>query len=112
MASVIKFVHSPSFGDVIKQIILNDFWRTRLSMIRLLSHPLIPLSFQQLVSLSQSSRGSPVELTDWRAGGGDGRGAKLYDGEKAWPSMNHLILSGIKLILVGALSIFSKKSRN
>ncbi len=26
-------------------------------------------------------------------GGGDGGGAKSYDGEKAWPSINHSILS-------------------
>jgi hypothetical protein len=31
---------------------------------------------------------SPVELTDGRVGGG----AKLYDGEKAWSSINHSIL--------------------
>jgi hypothetical protein len=32
----------------------------------------------------------------WRGGGGagDGRGAKSYDREKAWPSINHSILPG------------------
>ncbi len=33
----------------------------------------------------------PVELTDGREGG---RGAKSYEHEKAWPSINHLILFG------------------
>ncbi len=46
---------------------------------------------QQLVSPFQSSQ-SPVELTDGRGGGG-GRGAKSNDIEKAWPSINHSILS-------------------
>jgi hypothetical protein len=46
-------------------------------------------SSQQVVSLSQSSCVSPVELTDGRGGGG----AKSYDRE-TWPSMNHSILSG------------------
>ncbi len=33
------------------------------------------------------------EVGDW--GGGGGRGAKSYDGEKAWSSINHSILSGL-----------------
>jgi hypothetical protein len=35
---------------------------------------------------------SPVELTDGRGGRGWGRN-KIYNCEKAWPSMNHSILS-------------------
>ncbi len=35
---------------------------------------------------------SPVELTDVTGGEGGGRGAKPYDSEKAWSSLNHLIL--------------------
>ncbi len=49
-----------------RQRVLNDLKRTRLSrrlMIWLLSHPL-PLSRQQVVSLSPSSCVSPVELTE------------------------------------------------
>jgi hypothetical protein len=42
------------------------------------------------VSLYQSSCVSPVELTDGRGGG-----AKSYDGEKAWSSINHPILSDV-----------------
>jgi hypothetical protein len=34
----------------------------------------------------------PVKLTDGE-GGEDGRGAKSYDREKAWPSRNHSLLS-------------------
>jgi hypothetical protein len=37
---------------------------------------------------------SPVELTDARGEGGrGGRGAKSYNREKAWPSVNNSILS-------------------
>ncbi len=39
--------------------------------------------WRQVVSLSQSSSVSPVELTDGRGGRG-GRGAKSYDRKKAW----------------------------
>jgi hypothetical protein len=35
------------------------------------------------------------QLADRRWGrGGDGEGAKAYDGEKAWSSINNSILSG------------------
>ncbi len=56
-------------------------------------HP-VPLFHQQVVSLSQSSCVSPVELTDGRGRGMVGGWAKSYDGEKAWSSINQLILSG------------------
>ncbi len=49
------------------QRVLNDLWRTRLvceHMILLLTYPLSPLSSDQVVTLSQSSCVSPVELTD------------------------------------------------
>jgi hypothetical protein len=62
-------------------------------MIRLLAHPR-PTSCQQLVSLSQSYCVLPVELADGREGGG--RGAKLNDRDKAFPSINHSILSGLE----------------
>jgi hypothetical protein len=38
-------------------------------------------------------------------GGGDGRGAKSYDSEKAWPSVNHSILSGGGEILVADITV-------
>ncbi len=57
-------------------------------MTRLLSHPLP--SRQQVVSLSQSSCESLVELTDEGGGGG---GTKSNDREKGWPAINHLIFS-------------------
>ncbi len=52
-----------------------------------------PLSRQPVVSLSQSSCVTPIELTDGRGGRG-GRGAKSYDREKAWPSINQYSLGG------------------
>ncbi len=60
--------------------------------------PSVPLR-QQIVSPSQSSSVSLVEFTDGR-----GRGrvrAKLCDGEKAWSSKNHLIISACKPWLCG-----------
>jgi hypothetical protein len=63
-----------------------------------LSYDLAPpptLSCKQVVSFSQSSCVSPVELTDGRGGGEEsGGGAKTYVGEKAWSSINPSILSG------------------
>ncbi len=59
--------------------------------------PSSPLSRQQVVSLSRSSSVSSGKLTDERGVGG-GRGAKLYDSENAWSSINHLKLS-VKLIV-------------
>jgi hypothetical protein len=75
----------------IVQRILNDFQRTRLSRCRMiwLLHHALPPSCQPVVSLSQSSFVSPVELTDGR-GGRWGGGAKTYNREKAWSSMNTL----------------------
>ncbi len=58
-----------------EQRALNDILRTKLSrhrVIWLLPHPLPSLSRQQVVSLSQSSCVSPVELFDGREGGGLG----------------------------------------
>jgi hypothetical protein len=46
--------------------------------------PLSPCC-EHVVSLSQSSCESPVELTDERGGGGSGGGAKPYDHEKGVP---------------------------
>ncbi len=57
-------------------------------MIWLLPHH---LSRQLVVSLSQSPCVSLVELTN---GTGNGGGAQSYDGEKAWSSINHSLLSG------------------
>ncbi len=52
-----------------------------------------PLLSSRQVFLSQSSCVSPVEPSDGRGGGGDVGGAKSYDGEKAWSSINHSVLS-------------------
>ncbi len=64
-------------------------------MIRLLAYPLFSsVSRLQLVSLSQSYCVLPAELTEGREVG-SGRGAKTYDREKAWFSINHSILSAL-----------------
>jgi hypothetical protein len=65
--------------------------RARLSCGRMILL-LAPLSRPQVVSLSQSSCVSPVDLL---TGGGEwgGRGAESYDRERVWPSVNHFILS-------------------
>jgi hypothetical protein len=79
-----------------KQRVFNDLLRTRLScrrMIWLLAHLPAPISRLQVVSLSQSSYVSPVELTNGRGGRSEG-GAKSYDHEKAWSSIYYPILSG------------------
>ncbi len=58
--------------------------------------PTSPLYRQQIVSLSQSSCVSPIQLTDGKGGGGGRRGAEPYDRKKAWSSINCSILSGEK----------------
>jgi hypothetical protein len=65
-----------------------DSKNTSSRMIWLLPHLLLTLSCQQVVYLSHSSCESPVELTDE---GGVGGGAKSYDCETAWYSINHSI---------------------
>jgi len=67
-------------------------------MIWLLPHPL-PLSRQQVVSLSQSSLVSAVELTYVRRGEGLWQEPKSYDGDKAGSSINHSVLSGRNALL-------------
>ncbi len=44
---------------------------------------------------------SPVELTDGEWYGGGGEGAKSYDGEKAWSSRNHSILTAYNHAVCG-----------
>jgi hypothetical protein len=56
-----------------------------------------PLARQQVVFLSQSFCGSPVELTDGREGVSGG-GVETYDGEKTWSSINHSILKTYPLV--------------
>ncbi len=54
-----------------------------------------PLSPQQVVSLSLSTRASHVELTDGRR---KWLGAKSYGREKAWPCIYQVILSGSEIV--------------
>jgi hypothetical protein len=62
--------------------------------------PVHSLSRQQVVSFSQSScvvcRQST--LLTGEVGGGGGRGAKSDDRKKAWPSINHSVLSDLQYI--------------
>jgi hypothetical protein len=70
-----------------------NFFRGRI--IWLLSHyPLPPLLSATCLSFSVCV--SPIKLTDgkWWEGVGLGAKSKSYDGKKAWPSLNHSILSG------------------
>jgi hypothetical protein len=62
-------------------------------MMWLLPHPL-PLSRQQVVSLSPSYCVSLVEFTDGRMGGGKGGDGKTYDSKKGWSFTYHSIFSG------------------
>ncbi len=66
------------------QRVLKNLQRSRLCMIRLLAHPLPPSPISNLslfLSLPVCRRSSDRER-------GGGRGAKSYDSEKAWPSVN------------------------
>ncbi len=75
------------------QRVLNDLQRSRLSCGRIISAPVTspsPLSSQQVVSLTQSSCVSPVELTDGRKGLRGWARSKIIRP----PSINHSILSG------------------
>ncbi len=60
------------------------------------SAPRPPPPLQQIVSLSQSSCVSPVQLTEGRVGGGGGRGAESYERKEAWVFINRSILSGVE----------------
>jgi hypothetical protein len=75
--------------------------------------PITPFLFsrEQLVSLSQSSCVLLVELTDGCGGGArGGGGAKWYGRKKAWPSINHSILSGLHYCLPPLKIFFFKAS--
>ncbi len=63
--------------------------------------PPLPHSFEQVVSLSQSSG-----RVYWRKRGGGG--AKSYCGEKAWSSINHSILSDLKVYYLWSQRVYSR----
>jgi hypothetical protein len=59
--------------------------------------PLRPPPLPAVNKLPQSSCVPPVELTDERGvGWRGGRGAKTYDRQKTWSSINHSIISGVQ----------------
>jgi hypothetical protein len=62
-------------------------------MVWLLPPPSTPSPISKLSLLSSCV--SPFELTN--GGEGDGEGAKSYDGETAWNSINYSILSDIRI---------------
>jgi hypothetical protein len=59
-----------------------------------LTYDLAPLPPTPLVSSTGDAQGNLERLLADRRGGGDGGGAKSYDGEIAWSSKNHSILCG------------------
>ncbi len=63
-------------------------------IIRLLAHPLLPSLVSKLSLFLSLPVCRQVEIADWGRGGG-GRGAQFYDREKAWPSINHSMLSDV-----------------
>jgi hypothetical protein len=62
-------------------------------MICLLPHPIPPLTSASCLSFLVFLCVAAVELTVGSGGAGVGGGAKSHDGEKAWSSTNHSILS-------------------
>jgi hypothetical protein len=85
------------------QRVLNDLWRIRLSrrrlnwfLLHLLPTPLPVCKFDRRHTERLSKRYN--SLTGAWGGGGNERGAKSYDGEKAWFSINHSIRSGYNCI--------------
>ncbi len=77
-----------SWTECIEWLIKNQAWFGSSPTPFLLPSP---LPREQVVSLSPASCVLPVKL---RTGWGDG--AKSYDGEKAWSSINHSVLSDHK----------------
>jgi hypothetical protein len=68
--------------------------------------PHLPLSENCLSSRSQSSCVLPDQLTDWREGGGGGRGAESYDRKKAWASINCSILFDLDNVFFATSAYF------
>jgi hypothetical protein len=65
-------------------------------MIWLLPHPLL---FSLVSKIDQRQTGR-LKRENGRKGGGDGGGAKPYDGVEAWSSVNHSIISDTKDLLI------------
>ncbi len=82
----------------VEQRVLNGLYMAFLRLYNSTPRPPIPpppvIIFSSFLSLPVCRRSSLY----WRERGGlgwGGRGAKSYDGEKAWPSLNHSILSAV-----------------
>jgi hypothetical protein len=79
----------------LSQRVLNGLQMTRLSrrrMIRLLPHPVPTISE---IDRRHTGRMRKRDILLTEKGGGGGGGAQSCDGEKAWSSINHSILSGL-----------------
>jgi hypothetical protein len=88
------FLKFQSFRPLLIQRILNDLWRTRLSrscMIWLHPPPLPPSSDRQHIGRLKKRDNFLMGEEGEEVGGG----AKSYDGEKAWVSINYSKLSGL-----------------
>ncbi len=75
----------------VKQRVLNDLQRTRLTPRRMIWFPLPPLPSANCL-FSQSSCVTRFELTDGREWGR----SQIIRQRKAWCSINHSLLSGVK----------------
>jgi hypothetical protein len=74
----------------IQRVLLNDLWRTRRSRRPIIwLHP-HPYPHSSVSKLDRRHLGDSLLTGE---GKGKGGGAKSYDGEKAWSSINHSILS-------------------
>ncbi len=58
-----------------------------------LPHPLSPLKVSSTGDTGRLRKGDNLQLADGSGGEMVGVGDKFYDGDKAWSSINHLILS-------------------
>jgi hypothetical protein len=83
-----------SRGIGLAQRVLNDLQRTRLSSGRMIRFPAHTLPLSPVRKLSLFLNLPPDELTGGREEDGVGED-KQFDRGKAWPSINHSILSGL-----------------
>ncbi len=75
--------------------VVNDLQRTRLSRCRMNLLPLPLTSVSSTGAATHRKTGKGRQHADGRGGRGE---ANSYDCEKAWPSVNHSILSALRLL--------------